>query len=406
MATRNNLGFLKITHTMKNILRSLFATLLCLIIMDTAFAREVEKTGTKSSTTIKETAAGCEPGSTYKYLDINNVRTLIYSYGNGWFLENAEYEIPKGSKKMSMFSMSLWIGGIDVNNNLKLAAYRFGQGPNVAPAHTKNDFWPGPLTTDGTAAVEAETCAQYDKLFPITRAEVQEFLAWWNAKDEYPNYTIPKSIKDWPAHGDPSKGQAYYLAPFFDRNGEGDYDPEDGDYPYYDLANELCPRNLKPGELIKRARLRNGEADDTLGILVDQVLKGDQTLWNVFNDKGNIHSETQGEPIGMEIRAQAFAFATNDEINNMTFYSYEIINRSTYTLTGTYFSQWVDPDLGWAQDDYVGCDVSRGLGYCYNGKPVDGSGQTEAYGNHPPAVGVDFFQGPYMDPDGRDNGRK
>jgi len=72
----------------------------------------------------------------------------------------------------------------------------------------------------------------------------------------------------------------------------------------------------------------------------------------------------------------------------MTFYSYELINRSTYTLTGTYFSQWVDPDLGWAQDDYVGCDVGRGLGYAYNGKPIDGNGQPEAYGAHPPAIGV------------------
>ena len=32
----------------------------------------------------------------------------------------AEYEIPKGSGKTSMFSFSLWIGGIDLNNNLKL----------------------------------------------------------------------------------------------------------------------------------------------------------------------------------------------------------------------------------------------------------------------------------------------
>ena len=128
------------------------------------------------------------------------------------------------------------------------------------------------------------------------------------------------------------------------------------------------------------------------GLLADQVIKGDATLWWVFNDKGNIHTETEGTPIGLEIRAQAFGFATNDEINNMTFYSYEIINRSTYRLTGTYFSQWVDTDLGFATDDYVGCDVDRGLGYSYNGKPKDGDGQFWAYGDQPPAIGVDFFQ--------------
>ncbi len=388
---------------MKNIFRILLISLCWMFVFSASHAEIYHKGGAKNSDPIKQTAAGCEPGSVSKYLDINNVRTLIYSYGSMWFLENAEYEIPKGSNKTSMFSASLWIGGIDINNNLKLAAYRYGQGPTGGSAHTKNDFWPGPLTTDGTAAVEGETCAKYDKLYPMTRAAVQEFLAWWDDKAAYPSYTIPQSILNWPGNGETSKGQAKYLAPFMDIDGDGKYIPENGDYPYYDLANKLCQSNLKPGERAARAHLRNGEPDDTLGILVDQVIKGDQTLWSVFNDKGNIHSETQGQPIGLEIRAQAFAFATNDEINNMTFYSYEIINRSTYTLTGTYFSQWVDPDLGWAQDDFVGCDVKRGLGYCYNGRPIDGGGQVEAYGAHPPAVGVDFFQGPYMDPDGRDN---
>jgi hypothetical protein len=388
---------------MKNIFRFFLISLCCVLIAGPGHAREQIKNGLKSTSDIKSTSAGCEPGSAYKYLDINNVRTLCYSYGNGWFLENAEYEIPKGSRKTSMFSFSLWIGGIDVNNNLKLAAYKYGQGPTITSAHTKNDYWPGPLTIDGTAAIDPETCAQYDKLFPMTRAEVEQFLAWWDNKSDYPNYSIPKSILDWPAHGDKSKGQAFYLAPFYDRDGDGVYDPKVGDYPYYDLKNELCPRNLSPGQRVARGKVADGGPGDTTGILVDQVLKGDQTLWSIYNDKGNYHSETQGEPIGMEIRAQYFAFATNDEINNMTFYSYELVNRSTYTLTNTYFSQWVDTDLGYADDDYVGCDVKRGLGYCYNGKPSDGTGQIQAYGLHPPAVGVDFFQGPYMDPDGRDN---
>lgn len=389
---------------MKNMFRFLLFSLGLMMIFEVTYAREIQRSGKKDSEIIKQTAAACAPGSNYKYLDINNVRTLIYTYGNGWFLENGEYEVPKGSKKTSMYSFSLWIGGIDLNNNLKLAAYQYGQGPTGGNPHTKNDFWPGPLKIDGTAAVDEVTCAKYDQLFQMTRAEVQEFIAWWDNKADFPDYIIPKSILEWPAKGDRAGGYANYLAPFYDNNLDGIYNPkQDGDFPYYDFANLLCPRFLKPGQKIQRGRISNGAADDTLGILVDQVLKGDKTLWNVYNDKGNVHSETQGEPIGMEIRAQYFAFATNDEINNMTFYSYELINRSTYTLTGAYFSQWVDPDLGWYLDDYVGCDVNRGLGYCYNGTPIDGSGQPQAYGAHPPAIGVDFFQGPYLDPDGCDN---
>ena len=182
------------------------------------------------------------------------------------------------------------------------------------------------------------------------------------------------------------------MAPFKDMDGDGDYDPNQGDYPYYDITNELCPLNyVGDPNYIPTPTMESELYDDYFGgILVDQVLKGDETLWWVFNDKGNVHTESEGSAIGMEIRAQAFGFATNDEINNMTFYSYEIINRSTYELTNTYFCPWVDTDLGYAWNDYVGCDVERGLGYCYNGEPTDDGGP-EAYGEQPPAIGVDFF---------------
>ena len=66
----------------------------------------------------------------------------------------------------------------------------------------------------------------------------------------------------------------------------------------------------------------------------------------------------------------------------MTFYSYKIINRSTETLNETYFGQWVDPDLGNYQDDYVGCDVELGLGYCYNGDADDDWGSNDNNNNN------------------------
>jgi hypothetical protein len=212
------------------------------------------------------------------------------------------------------------------------------------------------------------------------------------------NILFPNEILEWPAHGDVSKRQSFYLAPFYDVDGDGEYNPTAGDYPYYDIDNSLCQTKTPTmDESIEGAIYGS--------VLADQVIKGDQTIWWVFNDKGNVKTETGGAAIGMEIRAQAFAFATNDEVNNMTFYSYEIINRSTFELTQTYFSLWVDPDLGYAWDDFTGCDVARGLGYVYNGAAVDGSGEPESYGAQPPAIGVDFFQGPYMDANGLDNPR-
>jgi hypothetical protein len=388
-------------NNMKNI-HSLLLILLSLVFLVPTNAREFVGAN-KSVNQVKATAAGCAQATSYRFLDVNNVRARINTGGDMWWDlpggVGSQYFIPKEGTATSMFSGSLWIGGLDVNGQLKLAALRYRQ--------VGNDYWTGPLTIDGTAAIDKETCAEYDKHFKVTRAEVDLFLQYWASEDKeenFPGYQIPESFYNWPAHGDVTLNQSYYLAPFKDVDGDGDYDPENGDYPYYDIENELCPINYAGDPNYVPEPTPETELGIVKGgILVDQILKGDETLWWVFNDKGDFHTETQGASIGLEVRGQAFAFATNDVINNMTFYSYEIINRSTFTLTETYFSPWVDTDLGYAWDDYVGCDVSRGLGYCYNGRAVDGSNEPESYGSQPPAIGVDFFQGPYMDPDGTDN---
>ena len=380
---------------MKNIFRLLFAVLFTIsaAIPGKAEMYKYEQDGGRGQRA--QTAAGCAPSSAFEWLDINNVRTRINAGGDMWWDlpsgTGSKYFIPANGSATSLFAGSLWIAGVDINNQLKCAAVRFRQ--------VGNDYYTGPLTVDGRASIDDATCARWDKIFKITRAQVDEFLS--NCDENGipdPAYQIPSIIKNWPAHpgeNDP-EGISHYLAPFYDHDGDGEYDPTQGDYPYYDITNELCHTKIPT---------MDEEIEGTIygSILSDQVLKGDQTLWWIFNDKGASHTESGGDAIGIEVRAQAFAFATNDEINNMTFYSYEIINRSTYVLTGTYFSPWTDIDLGYAKDDYVGCDVGRGLGYGYNGSNTDGSGEPEAYGAQPPAVGIDFFQGPYMDPDGLDN---
>lgn len=341
----------------------------------------------KHPVVVDDRAAGCAPANSSAFLEYNNVKTIIHSGGNMWQIAGqnlSQYEVPKGSGIMALFTSALWLGGVDINDQLKLAAVRYRDG---------QDYWTGPLTNDGNAEIIPETCTKYDKHFVISQDEVREFDAWFKAglKDaqegtntqstQFPNYTIPQSILEWPAHGDPTLGQDFYLAPFYDRNGDELYNPQDGDYPWYDIEKEL---------------------DCTYDRTV--TLYGDFTIWWVMNDKGNIHTETGGDPLGMEIRCQAFAFATNDEVNNMTFYNYELVNQSTQTLYNTYFGVFIDAALGDPFDDYVGCDVSRGLAYCYNGNAYDAdNGGWKGYGSNPPAAGIDFFEGPYQDNDGQDN---
>jgi hypothetical protein len=319
------------------------------------------------------TTAACVPATSKRDLDYNNVKALIMNGGDMWWdqgLGLPRYEIPKGSGKHSQFAASLWIGGIDAGGQLKIAAQTYRQ--------TGNDFWPGALDVS-TASITDEGCTAYDKHYLMYRDSVARFLEWRNDPTSVPGYQIPSMILDWPGNGNAARNEDQFLAPFIDSNGDGVYDPLSGDYPAYDLTSQSTPGNCTG------------------------YIYGDQTLFWVFNDKGNIHTETGGQAIGIEVRAQAFSFATNDEINNMTFYTYQVINRSTFTLNDTYFANWSDPDLGDYSDDFVGCDVPSGLGFCYNGDEDDGTGQGNSYGKNPPASGVDFFQGPLRDPDGTDN---
>lgn len=331
-------------------------------------------------------AAGCAPPTSTTYLELNNVRAMIHTAGNLWQIPGqnfSQYEVPKNSGIMALFTAALWLGGTDVNNQLKLAALRYRNG---------QDYWTGPLSKI-YAETSYENCNKYDKHFISTQDMVREFSAWYEAgiadqangtstqNDLFPNYQVPEIIKEWPAHGDVSLGQDYYLAPFYDFNSDGNYNYLDGDYPWYDIKKD-----------------KECSIDRTVS------LYGDKNFWWVMNDKGNIHTETGADPIGMEIRAQAFAFASNDEVNNMTFYNYELINRGTQTLYNTYFGFFTDGALGDPYDDYVGCDVNRGLGYYYNGDNFDGDNSGyKGYGYSPPAVGVDFFEGPFQDNDGIDN---
>lgn len=329
--------------------------------------------GSRPGNTLQTRAAGCSPAQAAVVMDFNNVSALLAQGGLN-FLERgqgrAAYIVPKESDVKAIYGASLWMGGKDFNDQLKLAAV-------IEYRTNGEDFWPGPLKPE-VATVEESVCTEYDRFYYANRAVCVDFHKNWLATGSVSS--IPTDFVNWPAFG--PDGQP--LAPFYDADGSGDYDPSLGDMPWYQIK----------------------KTDTELPCGNDRrvTLYGDQTYWWVFNDKGNIHTETGGEPIGMEIHGQAFAFNTSDEVNDMTFYNYELINRSTQTLYETFFGHFMDVDLGFFRDDYAGCDVQRGLAYMYNADAFDESVTgNNGYGENPPAIGIDYFQGPYQDKDLLDN---
>lgn len=362
-------------ETMNKLNKSLVMATLALSALSVDARERVGSTFKTASP--EKVMAGCTPAQSSAELAVNNVRTIVFASADMWWdlfgTQNAWYYVPKVEDRSlgasSNFAGSVWFGGLDAGNQLKLAAQTYRQ--NISGGVS---FWPGPLTT-GDATVSSDVCLKYDKIFKMTRAEVDNFVLAGGA--------ITDNIKNWPGNGDITLNQDLNLAPFVDVNGDGYYRPEtDGDYPYYDVYNQ---------------GLR-----DNLGICKARVF-GDETLWWVYNDAGNTHGNG-GKIIGMEIRAQAFAFKTTDEINNMTFYNYQLVNRSSFPLYNTYMTVWTDADMGYYADDYIGCDVQRGMGYVYNGDSYDEDvGSVRGYHSSVPALGCDFFQGPIPPPDGIDN---
>jgi len=76
-------------------------------------------------------------------------------------------------------------------------------------------------------------------------------------------------------------------------------------------------------------------------------------------------------------------------LENMQFIKWVVINKGLYNWDSTFFAIVGDPNLGNADDDYIGCDTILKMGFCYNGDNYD-----PVYGINPPAVGIVIHKSP------------
>jgi hypothetical protein len=78
------------------------------------------------------------------------------------------------------------------------------------------------------------------------------------------------------------------------------------------------------------------------------------------------------------------------DLKDVQFIKWTIINKGTNPWNSTFLSLICDPDLGDSEDDYIGCDTTKKLGFCYNGDNYD-----PQYGTAPPAVGIILHKSPF-----------
>jgi hypothetical protein len=191
--------------------------------------------------------ANCAPANFRLTMAFNDVSAQLET-GGLLFLDRANgvatYKVPQSGNVTAIYAGSLWMGGTDVNGQLKLAAVTF--------RNNGNDFWPGPLTTNagtgnynplvpqgdnaqrdyGDANIEPSQCLLYDNIFTIRKAEVIAFITWWECNNPNPfnpnfegceevgppNNEVLGRINSWPGNGNTTLNQDPFLAPYYDRN--------------------------------------------------------------------------------------------------------------------------------------------------------------------------------------------
>ncbi|MEO1438738.1 MAG: hypothetical protein AAFV80_24575, partial [Bacteroidota bacterium] len=217
-------------------------------------------------------AQNCNPATAQ--IDIGNEFMNVRLLNGGdcfWDLADGKYLIPYDPSNLdgqpgTVFASSFWMGGFDDGGNLRLAAQTYRQ--------TGNDYWPGPLDDNGQ--LTNTDCENFDQIWSISGTDIQLFINDFNDNGQF-DELVSDNILGWPArgntffetiHGFPLPDQD--LAPFYDSNDDGMYDPSIGEYPVYRHDDPTAiPRSM---------------------------------AWMVFNDAANIHSETGGLPLEAEVQ--------------------------------------------------------------------------------------------------------
>lgn len=220
-----------------------------------------------------------------------------------------------------------------------------------------SDLAPGPYTSPGNYG--HETMDKYNRGYYVTADMIETHIAEITSGN--PAYEIPFGIREWPAHGDVSLGQAANLANFIDQNSNGVYEPELGDYP---------------------------------------AIYGEQCLLNIYHHHPNAGSSTT-----IETHQYYFTFDCDSEeaIENAVFVRSHKFSREV-VLFDFFNGDYIDFDLGNYSDDYVGTNVDLAMVYAYNGDSFDeDNGGQIGFHDTIPAVGMITLQGLQLDEDGLDN---
>ncbi|MBK8622171.1 MAG: T9SS type A sorting domain-containing protein [Saprospiraceae bacterium] len=283
-------------------------------------------------------------------LSANNVRARLHLSGH--LFSDAAYIFPKPAKNelavASVYAAGIWTGGLLENGLPAVSASTYRS--------LGRDHFQGPVLSGITDS--SAFCSQWNRFFIVKGENIIKHKRL--AKKALSSgqlidcNQIPEDVLYWPGRNNPYFSQKYGwslpdipLAGFWDEDNNGIYNPCKGDFPIVPV--ESCETSNDIEKAIPT-----------------------EIVFYVFNDVMANHTQSGLAKTTLETQVHAFAYVTDDEMNDATFYHYKMINKGNEVVKDMYTGFWMDPDLGCYADDYIGCFPSRNLGFIYNEDSVDG----------------------------------
>jgi len=225
------------------------------------------------------------------------------------------------------YAKSFWLAGFDPSGNLKLSA-------NTYPSSTEDDFTPGPLSRQTGRPIDDE-CVFYNRIWKVSAFEIKTAQALLD-DGTITTSNIAKDILEWPAIGNPyiDADIEFEMAPFFDLDTDGIYDPIKGDIP---IAVSENPSFL-PFEF----------------------------SFCVYNDV-KAHTSSGGDPLQMEVQQINYLLNCEERpTGKSVFTRLKYIYLGSETLSDVRLSIWEDSDLGCFNNDFQGCNQDLNCVFYYN----------------------------------------
>ncbi len=263
------------------------------------------------------------PGQVIELVDVNGIGAMSspqpFSFYN-WPSYQQGYEVYIGDGTHTMAGTAPWLRG-------KAGEVVYESAPAYANA---NVDWPTlPWSGPQANTMDDAYYERYHRVWRLDRAMVQYHIANWNE----PGYVAHPDIRDWPGNGSPQNSEPAQLAPFFDVDGDGTYEPNEGDYPEF---------------------------------------KGTQAVYSIQHSELDPFVSLDVPAFPFDMHVTQYAFESDDAaIKNTIFVNYRVVNRGDQTFDSLMFGQFADFDIGCPHDDLFGCDSTRSLFFGYNGLDND-----------------------------------